>query len=332
MIGYTYIMKLDTPWKLAHLDLPNRVVLAPLADIGNWFVRLQAKRYGAGFTVSQMVSAAGLYHGSEKTVNEYLRIHPDEHPLAIQLFGNQPDHMERAAAMVAESGAEMIDINMGCPVKKVCKTGAGASLLQDHHRALALFQAARRGSQLPVSVKLRSGNRPGEFGGIELAHKLDAAGVAAIALHPRHASQQHKGNPDYQLVSDLAASLDAPLILSGGMQDETAIVAHFSETGADAVMLARGALGNPWLFTRVLDPALPPPTPGEVIRELEWLMERATEHVGDERANRYLRKFYPWYGEHLGLTKRQLQPFVTAPSMQEAREALLALTGDKAEA
>src|ERR687896_494436 len=136
---------LTDPWELGGLSLPNRLVLAPLAGIGNWFVRLQAKRHGAGLVVSEMVSSFGLKHGNERTVRQFLRIHPEEHPVSMQLFGHDPDVMREAAARVAEAGADLIDLNMGCPVRKVCKTGAGAALLEDHGRAVAMVRAAAEG-------------------------------------------------------------------------------------------------------------------------------------------------------------------------------------------
>src|SRR5213082_3800730 len=143
---------LTTPWTLGGIELHNRVVLAPLAGIGNWFVRLQAKRYGAGLAVSEMVSSFGLKYGDERTHREFLRIHPDEHPVSIQLFGHDPDVMASAAEQVAAAGADLIDINMGCPVPKVCKTGAGAALLDDPDRAVAIAREAVEGSGLPVTV------------------------------------------------------------------------------------------------------------------------------------------------------------------------------------
>ncbi len=158
---------LTDPWTLGGITIPNRVVLAPLAGIGNWFVRLQAKRHGAGLAVSEMVSSFGIKHGDERTQREFLRIHPDEHPVAIQLFGHDSDVMREAASTVAEAGAAQVDLNMGCPVRKVCKTGAGAALLDDPDKAVAIARAAAEGSGLPVTVKLRPGQQPGDRAGAQ---------------------------------------------------------------------------------------------------------------------------------------------------------------------
>ena len=138
---------LTEPLEIGGVSVPNRVVLAPLAGIGNWFVRLQAKRYGAGLAVSEMVSSFAIHHRNEKTMNELLRIHPQERaggPVSIQLFGQDPDVMRSAASTVAERGADLIDLNMGCPVPKVCKTGAGAALIKDPDTAVAVARAAAR--------------------------------------------------------------------------------------------------------------------------------------------------------------------------------------------
>ena len=295
---------LTTPWELGGHTIPNRVVLAPLAGIGNWFVRLQAKRYGAGLVVSEMVSSFGLKYGDERTHREFLRIHPEEHPVSVQLFGHDAEVMRIAAGMVAESGADMIDLNFGCPVRKVCKTGAGAALLDDPDKGVAIARAAVEGSGLPVTVKLRSGNRPGERSGVELARRLeDEAGVAGIGFHPRHASQQHSGEPDYAMAAELVELLDVPVVLSGGLRDEERTLEGFERSGAAAVMLARGSLGNPWRFERLLGRRDSEPTLREVSDELLWVIDRAEEHLGVERAGRYLRKFYPWYAETMGLSQ-----------------------------
>lgn len=376
---------LTDSWQLGPLRVPNRVMLAPLAGIGNWFVRLQAKRYGAGMAVSEMVSSHAIFHGNGRTCTEMLRIDPREREVgsecakggvgmggvgdargdvagakggvgdakggigerrgivSIQLFGQEPDVMRVAAREVARAGADAIDLNMGCPVPKVCKTGSGAALLDDPDTAVAVARAAREGSGLPVTVKLRSGRRPGEESGFALAHRLvREAGVAAIAFHPRSAAVHHKGVPDYELAARLVATLDAPVILTGGLHDAPATLAAFEQTGAAAVMLARGSLGNPWLFAQLLGLRTLEGTPhdggqaggeagepragpsrSEVLAELDWIVDRAVEHLGASRAGRYLRKFYPWYVARLGLERPRAkelgESLQRAASLDDAR-------------
>jgi tRNA-dihydrouridine synthase B len=322
--------ELTQPWRIGPVEIPNRVVLAPLAGIGNWFVRLQAKRHGAGLAVSEMVSSFAIHHRNDKTMRELLRIHPDERasgPVSIQLFGQDPEVMRSAAATVAERGADLIDLNMGCPVPKVCKTGAGAALIKDPDTAVAVARAAREGSGLPVTVKLRSGQRPGETDGYDLAHRLvHDAGVSAIAFHPRSAAVHHKGTPDYDLAARLVASLDAPVVLTGGLRTPEAIRAAHERTGAAAVMLARGSLGNPWLFEQVLGTRVGDPSRDEVLAELDWVMDRAVEHLGPDRAGRYLRKFYPWYLERLGASKALQQTMQETATVADARAVLTTLS------
>ncbi|HSZ69277.1 MAG TPA: tRNA-dihydrouridine synthase family protein [Solirubrobacteraceae bacterium] len=349
--------------------MPNRVLLAPLAGIGNWFVRLQAKRHGAGMAVSEMVSSHAIHYRNERTLRELLCIHPEEQrvagggiaaPTSIQLFGQDPAIMRSAAASAVAAGADAIDINMGCPVPKVCKTGSGAALLDDPALAVAVARAAvegaaegvaaaservegsaadmarraaleRAGGEVPITVKLRSGRRPGDSSGFELAQRLvHDAGVAAIAFHPRSAAVHHKGVPDYELAARLVAELPAPLILTGGLQDAASVRAAFAQTGATAVMLARGSLGNPWLFEELLCGRAGGPSRAEVVAELEWTMARAVEHLGVERAARYLRKFYPWYVARLGLDRTQAaalqESLQAAASLAQARRVLDDLT------
>jgi tRNA-dihydrouridine synthase B len=317
---------LTDSWELGGLTIPNRVVLAPLAGIGNWFVRLQAKRYGAGLAVSEMVSSFGIHYGNEKTCTEMLRIHPDERaggPVSIQLFGQDPDVMRSAARTVAEAGADLIDLNMGCPVPKVAKTGAGVAMLKDPDTAVAVARAAAEGSNLPVTVKLRSSVKKGDTEGVALAHRLvEEAGVAGITFHPRSAQVHHKGSPDLDLAKELCDGLNAPVILSGGMNEPEWIVDAWEYTGAEAIMLARGALGNPWLFARLVEGRHDEPTRQEVLDELNWVMDRAVEHLGEERAGRYLRKFYPWYVERLGEGKALQAALQSSSSVHEARQTL----------
>jgi nifR3 family TIM-barrel protein len=293
---------LTDPLRIGDVEISNRVLLAPLAGIGNWFVRLQAKRHGAGLAVSEMVSSFGLHHRNERTLRELMRIHPEEHPVSVQLFGHDAEVMRSAAAVAAEAGADLIDINMGCPVRKVRKTGAGAELLREPELALALARGAvEGGGGLPVTVKLRSGIEVGDRSGFELAVRLaEEAGVAAIGFHPRAATVGHKGSPDYILTRELVERVEVPVIVSGGLKSAEAARRAYGESGAAAVMIARGSLGNPWVFEELTGRRSSPPDRDEVAAELLWVIDSAEEHLGTERAGRYLRKFYPWYMESLG--------------------------------
>jgi tRNA-dihydrouridine synthase B len=322
-------VKLTDPWTLGGVAVPNRVVLAPLAGIGNWFVRLQAKRHGAGLVVSEMVSSFAVHYRNERTCRELLRIHPDEHPVSIQLFGHDPDVMASAAERVAQAGADLIDLNMGCPVPKVCKTGAGAALLADPDRAVALARAAAHGSGLPVTVKLRSGQRPGDLSGVEVARRLvHEAGVAGLCIHPRHASQRHNGAPDYELARALIEELPVPVLISGGLRTAEQAREAFAQTGAAGVLLARGSLGNPWLFEQLLGARDGEPDRKEILAELDWVIDRACEHLGPDRAGRYLRKFYPWYVERLGGGKALQSELQRAPTIAQARELMADASAD----
>ncbi len=319
---------LTSPFRIADVEIPNRVLLAPLAGIGNWFVRLQAQRYGAGLAISEMVSSYAIAHRNQRTVTEMLRIHPDEGPVSIQLFGSDPAVMREAAATAAAAGPALLDLNMGCPVPKVLKTGAGAALLADHERALAVASAAIEGSGLPVTVKLRSGLEAGERTGLELAERLVAeAGISAVTLHPRAAGQRHRGRPDYALVGELIETLErrrvrVPVIVSGGLHTAEQARRAYEDSGADAVMIARGSLGNPWIFAELCSERDRPPTEAEIESELLWVLDRASEHWGPERAARNLRKFYPWYVEALGYSGPAADRFQRTETLDEVRELL----------
>jgi tRNA-dihydrouridine synthase B len=315
--------ELTDPFEIGGVPIANRVLLAPLAGIGNWFVRLQAKRHGAGLAVSEMVSSFALHYRNERTLRELLVLHPDEHPVSIQLFGHDAEVMRSGAEIAAAAGADLIDINMGCPVPKVRKTGAGAQLLRDPELALDLARAAREGSGLPVTVKLRSGISPGDRSGFDLAIRLaEEAGVSAIGFHPRAATKGHAGKADYALTRELTERLEIPVIVSGGLSSAEAARRAYEESGADAVMIARGSLGNPWVFEELTGRREGPPSQAEVASELLWVVDRAEEHLGAERAHRYLRKFYPWYFEGIGASKQVRDELQRTADLGRARELI----------
>ena len=320
---------LTDSWTLGGVPIPNRVVLAPLAGIGNWFVRLQAKRYGAGLVVSEMVSSFAVHYRNERTLRELLRIHPDEHPVSVQLFGHDPDVMASAAERVAAAGADLIDINMGCPVPEGVqdRRGRGAAR-RSRARGRAGARPPARGSGLPVTVKLRSGQRPGDLRGLEVARRLRRRGRSpAIAIHPRHASQRHNGAPDYELVRGLVEELPVPVLVSGGL--------HTAEQARGCVRARRAPPACCWRAGRSATrgcssscsgDGTPSRAPEEILAELDWVIDRAGEHLGAERAARYLRKFYPWYVERLGGDADRLggpkalqAALQSAPTLEEAR-------------
>jgi nifR3 family TIM-barrel protein len=273
-----------------------------------------------------MVSSFALHYRNERTLRELMRIHPDEHPVSVQLFGHDAEVMRSGAAIAAEAGADLIDINMGCPVPKVRRTGAGAQLLRDPELALALARGAAEGSGLPVTVKLRSGIEAGDRSGFELAVRLaEEAGVAAIGFHPRVATKGHKGSPDYELTRELVERVDVPVIVSGGLSSADAARHAFQASGADAVMIARGSLGNPWVFEELTGRRAGPPGRGEVAAELLWVIDRAEEHMGPERAERYLRKFYPWYVERLDAPAEVVEELQRSADLARARQLVEAL-------
>jgi tRNA-dihydrouridine synthase len=199
------------------------------------------------------------------------------------------------------------------------KTGAGAALLKDPDAAVAVAKAAREGSNLPVTVKLRAE-------GAGVARRLaEEAGVAGITFHPRTIKVHHKGVPDYELAAQLVQDLDVPVIVSGGMQGADHVRWVFEHTGCAAVMLARGALGNPWLFEEVLGTRAVAPAPEEVVAEWLWVLERAVEHLGPDRAASYLRKFHPWYVERLNGTAELKNRLQLAATIDEQRAVIRGL-------
>ena len=312
---------LTDPFRIGDVEIANRVLLAPLAGIGNWFVRTQARRHGAGLAVSEMVSSHAVYHRNERTMRDLLVIRPDEHPVSMQLFGADPEVMREAAGVIADTGADLIDLNMGCPVRKVLKTGAGAALISDPDLAVAVARAAvEGGGGRPVTVKIRSGVRSGDTSGVDVGVRLvEEAGVSAIGFHPRPANIGHKGQPDYALVGELRGRVDVPVIVSGGLSSAEKARRAYEESGADAVMIARGSFGYPWIFEELTGARTEPPTREEIVDELLWVMDRAEEHFG-ERAARYLRKVYPWYLERLDVGRREADRFQRVEELEEARE------------
>jgi tRNA-dihydrouridine synthase B len=257
-------MNLHESWWIRDVEIPTRLVLAPMAGVSVQAFRRQGRRYGAGLVCSEMVSCAGLHHGNERTLG-YLRIAGDEHPLAVQIFGSDPAVMAEAARMVADAGADIVDINFGCPVRKVTKTGAGATLLDDPDRACEIVAAVASAVELPVSVKMRRGLENGSRTCLAIAPRLVEAGAATLTLHPRSAKQMYTGTADHALTAELVDLVDVPVIASGDVTSRARALALLATTGASAVMIGRAAQGNPWVLREILEDGAGEPSPEEVV-------------------------------------------------------------------
>src|SRR6059036_1212560 len=196
-------------WQIGDVEIPARLVLAPMAGVSVQAFRRQGRRFGAGLVCSEMVSCAGLHHHNERTLG-YLRIASDEKPLAVQIFGSEPEVMAEAARMVEDAGADLVDVNFGCPVRKVTKTGAGATLLEDGDRACRIVEAVASAVSVPVSIKMRRGLENGSRTCLELGPRLVEAGASTLTLHPRSARQMYTGEADHSLTAELVSLADVP--------------------------------------------------------------------------------------------------------------------------
>lgn len=317
-------LAVDGPWRLAEpfrigsVEIANRVVQAPLAGIANWAYRTQSRRHGAGATVSEMIASQALAHGSPKTLG-MLRVLPDEGPMGVQLFGADPEVMAHAARTVEDAGADFVDINMGCPVKKICRTGAGAALLSDPEVGARVVEAMVAAVDIPVTVKMRRGMTPTTSEPVAAARRFEEAGAAAICFHPRAAAEEYDGVADHSITAEVVDAVEIPVIASGDINDPATAQDVLQHTGCEAVAIGRGALGNPWLFGALVEgrPVAQPPE-ATIIDELERFAEDVREALGERRACPYMRKFYPWYLATVPVTKADMRRMQTAPSTREA--------------
>ena len=314
---------LRTTWHIGDVEVPTRLVLAPMAGVSVQAFRRQGRRFGAGLVCSEMVSCAGIEHRNERTLG-YLRVAADEHPLAIQLFGCEPAPMAEAARMVEAAGADIVDLNFGCPVKKVTRTGAGATLLEDAGRASQLVEAVAEAVDLPVTVKLRRGVRNGSRTCLDVGPRLVQAGAASLTLHPRSAEQMYTGVADHELTAELVSLVDVPVVASGDIVSRTRAQAVLASTGAAAVMIGRGAQGNPWALREIVEGEDDGPSREEIVAELVLFVRETVRELGERRASGFLKKFYGWYLGRGRFPKPFKQELLQLDSPVEVERRLLA--------
>jgi tRNA-dihydrouridine synthase B len=316
-------MGLKDTWSIGEVEIPTRVVLAPMAGVSVQAFRRQGRRYGAGLVCSEMVSCAGIEHRNERTLG-YLRVAGDEHPLAIQIFGADPGAMAEAARMVESVGADIVDMNFGCPVRKVTKTGAGAHLLEQPDLACRIMEAVASAVSVPVTVKMRRGIENGSRAALDLGPRLVEAGAAALALHPRSATQMYTGDADHTLTAELVDLVDVPVIASGDVTSHAKAQAVLDATGASAVMVGRGAQGNPWAIREIVEGNGVQPSREEVAAELILFVRETVRELGERRASSFLKKFYGWYLGHGRFPKPFKNELVQLSSTEDVVTRLLA--------
>ncbi|MBN1320927.1 MAG: tRNA-dihydrouridine synthase [Thermoleophilia bacterium] len=323
---------LATPFRIGSVEVPNRVVLAPMAGLTCSAYRRHLKAHGAGLVTTEMVSAYGLTYHNVRTT-EYLDFADEERPIAVQLFGDTPEVVARAAELVLSrpEAPDILDINMGCPVRKVVKTGAGAALLGEPDQAVAMAAAAVRVAAqrgVPVTVKLRSGLHLGDRTAVELAPRLEQVGVAALSVHPRAAEEYYRGKADHTVTAAVATVTGIPVMASGDINSLEAALAIVDATGAAAVMAARGVAGDPWLVDALLSgrSAPRPPLP-VVVADMRLLLCRVVEERGPERAARWMRKLLGWYLRPSGIAVAAIEELRALPHAGLLDAALAALAG-----
>jgi tRNA-dihydrouridine synthase B len=317
-------------WWIRDVEIPTRLVLAPMAGVSVQAFRRQGRRFGAGLVCSEMVSCAGLHHGNERTLG-FLRIASDEKPLAVQIFGSEPQVMAEAARMVEDAGADLVDVNFGCPVKKVTKTGAGATLLEDPERACAVVSAVAETVSVPVTVKMRRGLENGSRACLELGPRLVEAGAESLTLHPRSARQMYTGEADHSLTAELVSRVDVPVIASGDVTSRARAQAILATTGAAAVMVGRAAQGNPWALREIIEGEAGPPSREEVVAELILFMRATIRELGEKRATGFLKKFYGWYLGRGRFPRAFKQELVQLETLEQVEERLFAAAPGAAE-
>jgi len=310
---------------IAGINLPNKVILAPMAGVTDIVTRRIAKEFGVGLTVSEMVNDMGLIYAQQQT---FALANLDEPGLrSAQIFGSKPENMHKAAAIVARFAPDFIDINMGCPARKIVSGGGGSALMLDQDRAVSIVKAVISAVSVPVTAKIRSGWDPSCINAPEFATALQAAGASAITVHARTRDQFYSGNADLDIIKKVKAAVSIPVIGNGDIQSAEDAKHMLEYTGCDAIMIGRAAMGNPWLLQRIVHfledgTVLPHPTAQEKIDLAIKHLEQAVVSKGEYTAVREMRKHCAWYIKGLPGAAQTRVLLNSAESAEEMRTLL----------
>ncbi|NMS91479.1 tRNA dihydrouridine synthase DusB [Clostridioides difficile] len=285
--------------KIGNLELKNKVFLSPMAGVTDLPFRLICKEQGCGLLYTEMINGKALCYDDENT-KKMLKIEEEEHPVAVQIFGSEPDFMGRAAEIMNDYSNEILDINMGCPAPKVVKNGDGSALMKNPKLAEKVLKAVVKNSKKPVTLKIRKGWDDNSVNAVEIAKIAEACGISALAIHGRTREQFYTGKADWNIIAEIKKNLSIPVIGNGDVFTIEDSINMLDKTGCDAIMIGRGAQGNPWIFKRInhymnTGEILPEPTLNEKISTAIKHLKLAVEEHGEYVAVREMRKHIAWY-------------------------------------
>ena len=315
--------------KIGNVELENRYILGPMAGVTDLPFRLLCKEQGAGLLCMEMVSAKAIYYNNRNT-ESLLEIHPDETPVSLQLFGSDPKIMSEMAKRIEERPFAILDVNMGCPVPKVVRNGEGSALMKEPKLVYEIVSALVKAIDKPVTVKIRKGFDDDHVNAVEIAKIIEEAGAAAVAVHGRTREQYYSGKADWDIIRQVKEAVSIPVIGNGDVTSPQKADELVRRTGCDGIMIARGAEGNPWIFSEMIrweeTGELPPRPDKDEIREMMLKHARLQlKYKGEFCGIREMRKHVAWYTKGLKGAARLREKVNAVESLEELENLLTSL-------